>query len=116
VALLIDLVTPTLPNPREAADRSEELPAYAPRRSATGYVLESAAWIGLLGVALVGLTLWFGGPELVPGVLTAMGVARLLAVRRLRRLERARHIRLSVGHGRGQRRKRIFYARPDLGI
>jgi hypothetical protein len=34
----------------------------------------------------------------------------------LRRLERARHIRLSVGLGRGQRRKRTFYVRPDLGI
>jgi hypothetical protein len=34
----------------------------------------------------------------------------------VRRLERALHIGLSVGLGRGQRRNRTFYARPDLRI
>jgi hypothetical protein len=79
-------------------------------------VLEGAGWIALLGAALAGLTLVFGGPQLVAGVLAAMGIARLIAVRRLHRLEQARHIRLSVGLGRGQRRKPTFYARPNLGI
>jgi len=115
VALLVDRVVPTLPDPVEVADRCEELPAYAPRRSATAYVLEGAAWIALFGAVLAGLTLWLGTPQLVAGVLAAMGTVRLAGVRRVHRVEQARHIRLSVRLGRGQRRKHIFYARPTSG-
>ena len=64
----------------------------------------------------LGFLVWWGGAALVGGLFAGTGIARLMGVRRLHHIEQARHMRLSVGLGRGQRRKPTFYARPDLGI
>jgi len=64
----------------------------------------------------LGFLVWWGGAALVGGLFAGTGIARLMGVRRLHHIEQAGHMRLSVGLGRGQRRKPTFYARPDLGI
>lgn len=114
--VLVDRIAPTFPDVGEMGDGCEELPPYAPRRSAAVYALADAGWIALAAAVPAGFTIWWGGAALVGGLFAGAGIARLIAVRRLHRLEQARHIRLSVGLGRRQRRKRTFHARPDLGI
>ena len=78
--------------------------------------LVAAEPVVLLFAAIAAFSSSPEGAGTLAGLSAAIGFTRLIGVRRLRRLERERHIRLSAGAGIWRRGPRTFYTRPDVRI
>jgi hypothetical protein len=119
-SLLADRFAGSLTDPAKLADQSTELPVGAYQETVGRYLVTAAIVLAVfVAVSLaVGLVLGTSAEGVAPlaGITAAIGINRLVGARRLRRLERERHIRLSARAGSVWRGRRTYYTRPDLGI
>jgi hypothetical protein len=81
------------------------------------YLVTAVAVIAVFAAVTLGVGFLLGsstdGIAPLAGVCAAIGISRVVALRRLRRLERERHIRLSGRAGMVWRGSRTYYARPQ---
>jgi hypothetical protein len=117
VAMLIDRMSPILPDTKPLADEHDRPPAEAVRRTVPRYAAGATGVIAALVLLQAAIVVVLAPPGFFAGWMTAYGVSRLRSLAAAREIERTSGVRLSVSlpPGLWRRRPPVFYATPCTG-